>query len=217
MGVSDRAPVRRQLRRYDNRKLYEPAERRYVTLAQLAELVAQGDELEVRDQKTADDITNAVLAQILFERVKDRSADIPRSVLVRLIRLGAGSQAWPEWARPQEVAARARDEAERIASGLLRRGRLTLDEASSLRQEIAQSAQRLLREAQSGLESRVQRLLESAPDAGPLSFHALKERLLALATEPEAPPAAASATRTPKRLAGRKAPQPTSRRRERSR
>ena len=217
MGVSDRAPVRRQLRRYDNRKLYEPAERRYVTLAQLAELVAQGDELEVRDQKTADDITNAVLAQILFERVKDRSADIPRSVLVRLIRLGAGSQAWPEWARPQEVSARARDEAERIATGLMSRGRLTLEEALSLRHEIAQSAQRLLGEAQRGVEARVQRLLESAPDAGPLNFHALKERLLALATEPEAPRAAASPTRRPARRAGRKAPTPTSRRRERSR
>lgn len=215
--MSDREPVRRKLRRYDNRKLYEPAERRYVTLAQVAELVAQGDELEVRDQKTSEDLTNTVLAQILFERVKDRTAEIPRSVLVRLVRLGAQAQALAEWKKPHELAARAKDEAERIASGLMSRGRLSLEEALSLRHEITQSAQRLLGEAQRGVESRVQRVLEAAPEAGPLNLTALKERLLALTTEPEAPPAAASQARTPTRRAGRKAPTPTSRRRERSR
>ena len=44
----------------------------------------------------------------------------------------------------------------------MNRGRLTLDEALALRQEIAGSVQRLVSEAQSGLEGRVRGLLEAA-------------------------------------------------------
>jgi hypothetical protein len=100
-----------------------------------------------------------VLAQVVLEGVKERTADIPRQVLARLIRLAARPAA--AWAEPaQEAAGRARAEAERIAAGLLAKGRLTLDEALAVRQEIAGSVQRLVADAQQGIESRFRGLFE---------------------------------------------------------
>ena len=111
------APGPRPIRRYGNRKLYDPATRRYVTLEDLARLVADGHEIEVIEQKTGEDLTNLTLAQVLLEGVKQGASRIPRQVLTRLIRIAAGpASAWGEWPEPQDTASRARQEAERIVS-----------------------------------------------------------------------------------------------------
>jgi polyhydroxyalkanoate synthesis repressor PhaR len=171
-------PAERVIRRYDNRKLYDPQGRRYVTLDALAGLVARGEDVRVVDQKTGEDLTTTVLAQVMLEGVKQRSVAVPRQVLARIIRLAASpATAWGEWKAPHDVAQRARQEAERIASGLMSRGRLSLDEALALRQEIAGSVQRLVQEAQNGLEGRVRGLLEQRERGVNPSLTALKGRL----------------------------------------
>ncbi len=169
----------RLVKRYGNRKLYDVAARRYITLDELAAEIGRGAEIHVVDQKTGEDLTTTVLAQIVLEGLKARTASIPRHVLTRLIRLGtAPAAAWADW-NPQQAAARAREEAERIASGLIARGRITLEEALALRHDIAQSVQRLAGEAQRSIESQVQRLLEKREREGPLaaSLQALDRRL----------------------------------------
>jgi polyhydroxyalkanoate synthesis repressor PhaR len=180
----------RVIKRYDNRKLYDPEARRYVTLDDLAQRIGTGEELRVVDQRTGDDLTTVVLAQVMLEGLKQRTASIPHQVLSRLIRLGhtasvaAGARgkagSWAEWTGPSEAASRAKDEAERIVSGLLSRGRLTLDEALALRQEMAGSVQRIVQDAQHGLESRLRSLMErneTEHGVNP-SLQALKTRLL---------------------------------------
>ena len=185
------APLGRLIKRYDNRKLYDPAARRYVTIADLARMIARGEEVRVEDQRTGEDMTNVTLAQVVLEGLKQRTADVPRQVLTRLIRLGAGARARATWTAPQESAARARREAETIVAGLLSRGRLTLEEALALRQQITDSIHRLVAEAQHGVEARLHGLIEktAGSDAG-ASLESLKERLLAFETylaEPKAP------------------------------
>jgi len=170
----------RLIKRYDNRKLYDPAGRRYVTVADLARMIGRGEELRVQDQRTGEDLTTLVLGQVVLESLKQRTARIPRQVLARLIRLGNGpAAAWGHWPGPQEATARARGEAERIVSGLLARGRLSLEEALALRQDIAQSVHRLVAEAQHGLEARIHALIDQTEGQGATaSLQALKERLM---------------------------------------
>jgi polyhydroxyalkanoate synthesis repressor PhaR len=171
----------RVIKRYDNRKLYDPEARRYVTLGDLAGLVAGGAEVKVLDQRTGEDMTAAVLAQVILEGIKERTASIPQKVLSRLIRLGArGAETLGRWMGPQEAAARARSEAERIVEGFIARGRLTLEEALGLRQEIASTVQRLVTEAQHGLEERIRTLLDATEREGGVhpALTSLKERLL---------------------------------------
>lgn len=169
----------RLIRRYDNRKLYDVQARRYVTLDDVSRLIGSGSEVRVVEQRTGEDITTVVLAQVVLEGIKQRTATIPHHVLSRLIRLGAGKAgAVTEWLDPHEASTRARHEAERIVSGLVTRGRLTLDEALALRQDIAGSVQRLVAEAQAGVQARLRRVLETDKEQGVApALQALKERL----------------------------------------
>ena len=137
----------RLIKRYDNRKLYDAGARRYVTIEDIARLITAGEDVFVQDQKSGEDSTSVVLAQVILDGVKERTGSIPRQVLTRLIRLGAGpAAAWAEWDGPQEAAARARAEAERIAG------------------DIAASVQHLVAEAQGTVENRLRQWLPaSAP------------------------------------------------------
>ena len=158
--IGDKAP--RRIRRYTNRKLYDVEKKRYVTLEGLAALVAAGEEVEVHDQKTGEDLTSLTLAQILLEGLKEKTARIPRQVLVRLVRLSAGpASEWADWTGPREAAFRARAEVEKIVGGLLTRGRLSLEEALHLRQEVSRSVHGIVAEAQAGLEDGIRSLLGS--------------------------------------------------------
>jgi len=168
----------RTIRRYGNRKLYDPASGRYVTLPELAALVAGGQEIEVLDQKTGDDLTNLTLAQALLDGVRQGASRLPRQVLTRLIRIAAAPKALGgEWPGPEEVAGRARSEAERLVAGLLGRGRLSLDDAVALRHELGQLVQRLVSDAQSGVESRLRGLLARGEEAAERSLGALRGRI----------------------------------------
>jgi polyhydroxyalkanoate synthesis repressor PhaR len=169
----------RVIKRYGNRKLYDARAGRHVTLDDVAGLVAAGEEVRVLDQATGADLTAVTLAQVVLEGIKERTASIPGQVLARLIRYGAARGPGSDWS-PQQAAARARAEAERIVAGLLGRGRLTLEEGLALRQEIAGTVQRMVAEAQHGLESRVRGLLERSEKEGGVnpSLRALRERLM---------------------------------------
>lgn len=185
------APAPRVIRRYGNRKLYDPAARRYVTLENLARMVAEGQEIHVLDQKTGEDLTSLTLIQVLLEGVKQGASRIPRQVLTRLIRIAAGpASAWGEWPEPQDTAGRARHEAERIVSRVIGRGRLSLDDAVALRQDVGQMVHRLVTEAQSGVETRLRTLLERGEGVAGRSLDALRGGIEAFEAyiEKESPP-----------------------------
>ena len=61
----DQAP--RRIKRYGNRKLYDLDGKRYVTLENVAAMVASGLDIEVIDQRTGEDLTSLTLAQVLLE------------------------------------------------------------------------------------------------------------------------------------------------------
>jgi polyhydroxyalkanoate synthesis repressor PhaR len=198
---TDVPPGPREIRRYGNRKLYDPAVRRYVTLEDLARTVAEGQEIEVRDQKTGEDLTSLTLAQVLLEGVKQGASRIPRQVLTRLIRIAAApaATAVPPWPEPQDAAGRARQEVERIVSRVLGRGRLSLDDAVSLRHEVGQVVHRMVAEAQSGVEGRLRALLSQGEGVAGRSLDALRGGLEAFEAYMEKAPAPAAPRRAGKR------------------
>ncbi len=57
----------RMIRRYENRKLYDVEEKRYVSLQEIAVLVRAGQEVAVTDNVTGDDLTAQTLAKIIAE------------------------------------------------------------------------------------------------------------------------------------------------------
>jgi polyhydroxyalkanoate synthesis repressor PhaR len=56
------------LRRYPSRKLYNKNSSSYVRLPEVAEMVRRGANIRVEDTETGDDVTRAVLLQIIMEQ-----------------------------------------------------------------------------------------------------------------------------------------------------
>ncbi|MFT3706746.1 MAG: polyhydroxyalkanoate synthesis regulator DNA-binding domain-containing protein [Archangium sp.] len=86
--MSEAEPVSREpkvIKRYTNRKLYDTVESRYVTLDEIAEMVKQGVEVKIVDNRTKEDLTSVTLAQIVFEEEKKKN-QMPLSVLREIIR-----------------------------------------------------------------------------------------------------------------------------------
>lgn len=73
------------IKKYANRRLYDTSASAYVTLEHLSELVRNGKEFTVIDAKTGEDLTRAVLAQIIFEQENRKEGVLPVSFLRQLI------------------------------------------------------------------------------------------------------------------------------------
>jgi polyhydroxyalkanoate synthesis repressor PhaR len=76
------------LKKYANRRLYDTETRSFVSLSQVAELVKQGREIEISDDKTGEDVTAFILTQIVLEEAKKKTLLLPVSLLYLLIRYG---------------------------------------------------------------------------------------------------------------------------------
>ncbi len=75
----------RIIKRYSNRKLYDTRDSRYVTLQQIGEMVRRGEDVQVIDNKTKEDKTEATLALILSEDLKSKPRSVPLAALRTLI------------------------------------------------------------------------------------------------------------------------------------
>ncbi|MFL5301293.1 MAG: polyhydroxyalkanoate synthesis regulator DNA-binding domain-containing protein [Anaeromyxobacteraceae bacterium] len=77
------------VKKYGNRRLYDTEQSRYITLAELADLIRQGDGDDVRvvSAKDGEDLTTATLAQIIVES-RGAARLLPIPILVKLIRMG---------------------------------------------------------------------------------------------------------------------------------
>ncbi|MFO1168911.1 MAG: polyhydroxyalkanoate synthesis repressor PhaR [Rhodoblastus sp.] len=75
------------IKKYANRRLYNTGTSAYVTLEDLAEMVKKGEDFQVFDAKSGEDITRSVLTQIIFEQEgKVGQAMLPVAFLRQLIR-----------------------------------------------------------------------------------------------------------------------------------
>jgi polyhydroxyalkanoate synthesis repressor PhaR len=86
MTKPEKTPI--TIKKYANRRLYNTGTSTYVTLEDLATMVKDGDDFVVFDAKTGEDITRAVLAQIIFEQENKEGGQnlLPINFLRQLIR-----------------------------------------------------------------------------------------------------------------------------------
>ncbi len=74
------------LRRYSNRRYYDASRRQHVTLEEIFELVRTGNDIEVTDSTSGEDITTKVLTQIILEHDAPKLDVFPAELLHQLIR-----------------------------------------------------------------------------------------------------------------------------------
>ena len=133
------------VKRYPNRKLYDTASKRYITLEGIAKLIRQGQEVQVVDHVTGDDLTALTLSQIIFEQEKKRGDFVPRSVLTGLIQAGGETLGSLQraLAAPLGFLHQVDQEIEGRLQDLIRRGEMEEEEARRLLNKLVDQGRRL--------------------------------------------------------------------------
>ncbi|MBS0571409.1 MAG: polyhydroxyalkanoate synthesis repressor PhaR [Proteobacteria bacterium] len=76
----------RVIKKYPNRRLYDTEISSYITLEEVRQLVIDGEEFEVRDAKTGEDLTRSVLLQIIAEHEETGQPMFTTQLLSQIIR-----------------------------------------------------------------------------------------------------------------------------------
>jgi polyhydroxyalkanoate synthesis repressor PhaR len=90
------------VKKYGNRRLYDTADSRYITLEELAEKIRKGADAKIVDAKSGQDLTQATLTQIIIES-RGAAKLLPVPFLLQLIRMREDALAefmgrWMSWA-----------------------------------------------------------------------------------------------------------------------
>jgi polyhydroxyalkanoate synthesis repressor PhaR len=81
----------RVIKKYPNRRLYDTAESRYITLADVRKLVTDKVDFVVIDKKTQEDITRSILLQVIAEQEHTGDPMMSQDFLAQVIRAYGGS------------------------------------------------------------------------------------------------------------------------------
>lgn len=79
-------PKPRVIKKYPNRRLYDTEISSYITLEDVRQLIVDGEEVEVRDAKTGEDLSRSVLLQIIAEHEEKGSPMFSTQLLSQVIR-----------------------------------------------------------------------------------------------------------------------------------
>jgi len=73
------------IKKYENRRLYDTTNSRYVNLEEVAQLLQQGNDVQVIDVATGEDITRLILTQIIVEDAKTHDSKFPLDLLREMV------------------------------------------------------------------------------------------------------------------------------------
>ncbi len=84
--MTDKTGPVRTIKKYPNRRLYDTAVSRYITVADVRDLVMKGIEFKVIDANSSDDITRPTLLQIILEQESGGQPLFTADILSKMIR-----------------------------------------------------------------------------------------------------------------------------------
>jgi polyhydroxyalkanoate synthesis repressor PhaR len=73
------------IKKYSDRRLYDTAASSYVKLDDIARMIRDGMEVEVRDARTGKDLTSVILTQIVMEDAREGEGGLPLHFLRQLV------------------------------------------------------------------------------------------------------------------------------------
>ena len=74
------------IKRYGNRRLYNTETKSYVNYEDLGKIVRDGSDVQVIDSTNGEDVTKAVLIQVILEEEKNNKTVLPTEFLFQLLR-----------------------------------------------------------------------------------------------------------------------------------
>ncbi|HEY9254601.1 MAG TPA: polyhydroxyalkanoate synthesis repressor PhaR [Stenotrophomonas sp.] len=76
----------RIIKKYPNRRLYDTEISSYITIEDVRQLIIDGEDFEVRDAKSGEDLTRSVLLQIIADQESDGEPMLSTQLLSQIIR-----------------------------------------------------------------------------------------------------------------------------------
>jgi polyhydroxyalkanoate synthesis repressor PhaR len=73
------------IKKYENRRLYDATNSRYVNLEDVAQILKSGQDVRVVDVASGADITRLILTQIIVEDAKEPGSDFPLDILRQMV------------------------------------------------------------------------------------------------------------------------------------
>lgn len=154
----------RVIKRYSNRKLYDVKEKRYITLQEIKELIAEGETIKVIDRDTGEDISRVTLAKILLELENKQKGSLPLGILKDMV--AKSQESVSDYVRRSVTA--TRDAINQIEANtqkqinkIVDRGHMTEKEARNFVQEIVEMAERGRTNLETMLEDHYQQALRN--------------------------------------------------------
>lgn len=157
--------MRRVVKRYANRKLYDTTSSRYVALDDVAAFVRRGDEVEVTDNESGEDLTAVTLAQIILEDERKKKSFLSLPVLQDLVRYGGDAIA-EATKQGMEAFGEMREAAEKRVSELVPESAPGAGIIDDMLETSRRRIDDLQRRVDEGLKESVSRLRE-VPGIGP--------------------------------------------------
>lgn len=73
------------IKKYENRRLYDTTNSRYINLDEVAQSVRDGHDVQVVDAATGEDITRLILTQIIVDNAKAPDSAFPLDILRQMV------------------------------------------------------------------------------------------------------------------------------------
>jgi polyhydroxyalkanoate synthesis repressor PhaR len=176
--------MKRVIRKYSNRKLYDVTSSKMITLKDIADFIKEGYDVKVIEHETGEDVTELTLAQIILEQVKGKREILSVPVLLReLIKSGRSSIA--EFIKHSilasiEAIALTEKKAKELVRNLIDTGRISESEGRELLEILIQS----VKERSVALEERIKKIaLDVIEEMGIPSKKTLEDKVRTVSRE----------------------------------
>lgn len=128
-----------RIKKYANRKLYDTTDKKYISRTRLSELIKQGQDIEIIDNETGEDLTASIVSSLIATTKGKAGGTVSSGVLIQLFR--KGSTAVTDYAKRyvsvwQRSFVMAEDEIDTMVKGLVRNKEISTSEGNRLKQEI---------------------------------------------------------------------------------
>lgn len=153
-----------KIKRYANRKLYDTADKKYITLDGISELIKAGKKISVMDNKTGEDLTSGIVSQILARDGQVKGNDLASKVLIQLLRKGPGTlvdygkKYVSLWDRALTMAD---EEIDKLVDRLVKEKEISASEGSALRKDMTGRADDLKKWVGEKIDQRVDEILNA--------------------------------------------------------
>ena len=168
------------IKKYANRKLYDTTGKRYLTMDHLAELIKSGEEVSIIDNETGDDLTSAIISQLLAREDTHTDKAVPSHVLMQMLRKGRGTlfgygkkyiSLW------QNALTMSKDEIEKLVNSLVKEKEISESEGKTLKQEIVGFANNLKSWIIDNIDQRISDALNAVNLSSKAQINELKIRV----------------------------------------